>query len=119
MICLQTSFFLKFKVEHLSIKVGQRTYENLKLYFVKKLQECNTCCYNSHIEVDELHVSCNNMKDIGKGIHDQINYQCDYDHICQHEGESGEGECQTLSKLYLGITKLWEEVVCPKGLFNE
>jgi hypothetical protein len=70
MICLYTSFLLKFKVEHPSIKVGQRTFENLKPYFVKKSRECNTCCYKYHIEVDELCVSCNNMRAIGKGIHD-------------------------------------------------
>jgi hypothetical protein len=59
------------------------------------------------------------MKAIGKGIYDQIGCQCDFKHIYQHEGEGGEGECQASSKLYIGITKLWEEVVCPKGLFNE
>jgi hypothetical protein len=59
------------------------------------------------------------MKVVGKGIHDQIGCQCDCNHICQHEGEGGEGECQTSSKLYPDITKFWEEVVCPKGLFDE
>jgi hypothetical protein len=118
MICLQISFFLKFKVEHPSIKVGQRTFENLKPYFVKKLWECNTCC-KYHIEVVEFCVSCNNMRVVGKGNHDHIGCQCDCKHIYQHEGEGGEGECQTSSKLYPSITKLWEEVVCPKGLFDE
>jgi hypothetical protein len=59
------------------------------------------------------------MKAIGKGIHDLISYQCDYEHVCQHEGEGGEGKRQASSKLYLGITKLWEDIVYPKGLFDE
>jgi hypothetical protein len=54
------------------------------------------------------------MRVVGKGIHDQIGYQCDYEQVCQHEGESGEGKCQALSKLYLGIIKLWETLFTLK-----
>jgi hypothetical protein len=42
--------------------------------------------------------------------------QCDCEQVCQHEGEGGEGECQASSKLYITLSKLWEEVVCLEGL---
>jgi hypothetical protein len=65
---------------------------------VKKLQERNTCCCKYHIKMDELCVGCNNMRAKGKGIHDQVGCQCNCEHVCQHEGEGGEGECQASSK---------------------
>jgi hypothetical protein len=36
---LQTSFFLWFQAIHLDVKVGQRAFEVLKLYFVKPCKE--------------------------------------------------------------------------------
>ncbi len=69
--------------------------------------------------MDELCVGCNNMRARGKGIHDQVHCQCDCEHVCQHEGEGGEGKCQASSKLYISLFKLWEEVVCLEGLYVE
>jgi hypothetical protein len=71
------------------------------------------------MEVDELRVGCNNMQATSKGIHDQIGCQCECENVCQHEGEGREGECQASSKLYTSVTKLWEEVVCLKGQYDE
>jgi len=49
----------------------------MKPFYVKKLQEQNTCYCKYHIKMDELRVGCNNMWTMGKGIHDQVGYQCD------------------------------------------
>jgi hypothetical protein len=69
--------------------------------------------------MDELHVGCNNMLAMNKGIHDQVGCQCDCVHVCQHEEEGGGGECQASIKFYISFSKIWEEVICPKGLYIE
>ncbi len=39
--------------------------------------------------------------------------------VLKHEREGREGEFQALNKLYTNVVKIWEEIVCPKGQYDE
>jgi hypothetical protein len=53
-LILQIEFYLRFKVAHLEMSLGQQTFEGLKPSFVKPMCEHNTCCYIYHVEINEF-----------------------------------------------------------------
>jgi hypothetical protein len=65
-LCVHTKFFLKFHVMHPAITIGQRMFERLKPFFVRRMKDWNTCCYIYHVKIDELWTTFNNMR---KAIH--------------------------------------------------
>jgi hypothetical protein len=98
---LNSNFFYLFKEANQSICIGQWVFEALKPFFVKPMQEHNTCCYIYHVKIDELWIGLNNM---------QKKFQ-----VWSHPLEN----CVAYSIFYKGITSLWETIVCPKGELME
>jgi hypothetical protein len=54
--------------KHPDVVIGQRAFEKLKPFFVKKCKDLNTYCCIYHVEIDELQLRLNNMR-IKLGIH--------------------------------------------------
>ena len=78
------------------VDIGQRSFEYLKPFFVKPMKDRNTCCCIYHVELEELRVALNNMRKSKN--------------VCSHSP----GTCIVGSKLYVGLTELWESIVCSK-----
>ena len=47
----QTQLYLEFCEANPNIKVGQRSFEYCKPWYVKRLDERNTCCCRYHVEM--------------------------------------------------------------------
>jgi len=97
----QASFFLKFQAADQGVEIAQRSFENLKPFFIKAMNERNMCCCIYHVEIDELRIAIYNMKKFGK--------------VCSHESGKCTASCEILSHL----TALWESIVCPRGESEE
>jgi hypothetical protein len=50
---------------HLDVEIGLITFGKLKPYFVKKLQDFNSCYCKYHQEMVEIKVGFNNMHVVG------------------------------------------------------
>jgi hypothetical protein len=71
-------FYTRFMKAHVEGKVGLRTFEKLKPYYVRRLKECNTCTCKYYIKMLELRHGFNNMWITSKGVHGKAcNYSCD------------------------------------------
>ena len=83
------------------VDIAQRSFEYLKPFFVKPMKDRNTCCCIYHVELEELKVALNNMRKSKN--------------VCSHSPAT----CIAGSKLYAGLTELWESIVCSKGELDE
>ncbi len=100
------------------MKVGQRTFEVLKLDFVKPCKEKNVCCYKYHVELDMLRQGLNNIRDVKKGIYTTNECGCGCS-VCNRVLDQDFMTCQAHVKAYKGMTMLWEECLCLKLEFEE
>ncbi len=114
----QISFFLRFQVVHLDVKVGQHAYEVLKPYFVKPCKERNVCCYKYYVELDMLKQRLNNMSNVKKGAHTTNECGCECS-VCDRVLDQDFMTCQAHVKAYKGVTMLWEGCLCLKLKFEE
>lgn len=92
-----------------------RAFEGLKPYFVKKCKDRNVCWCKYHVELDMLREALNAIRDARKGVHSSISCSCSC-LVCA--SSCVDSCCAHLSKCD-GVTKLWEQVVCPKGESDE
>ncbi len=58
------------------------------------------------------------MRDAIKGAHVQNACACQCV-VCLQDKAIEQNICQAHNKVYNGVTRLWEECVCPKGEFKE
>jgi hypothetical protein len=72
---VQLDFYGQFVKTHGS-KVRLRTFERLKPYYIRRLQERNKCAYKYHVNMLELKDVFNNMLNESKGVHWE-NCECD------------------------------------------
>ncbi len=86
------------------------TFSNLKPWFMKCQKESNTC-WKYHTELVELKISLNNMLSKNGGMH--ANWNCWCDDVCCPIGLEI-GECCAYQLSFLGLTTLWNSILCPK-----
>lgn len=48
---------------HPECKIGQRTFENLKPWYVKPLRDRNVCCWIYHVEMDLMRIGLNTLQE--------------------------------------------------------
>lgn len=106
--CLQVEFFLHFQRIHPDVKIGQRTFEKLKPYFVRKLKDRYTCCCITHIQMSFLRDALNQIRQGSLGLHST---SC----TCQCEICGATDTCNACAQTYSSTTVLWESIVCPKS----
>ena len=79
----QTEVYLEFKSKYPEIKIGQRTFEKCKPFFVKPAREEDrvSCCCRTHVEARMLFTQCMNFRksvvakmELSKGQNDQPQY---------------------------------------------
>ena len=49
---MQTQLYEMFKVSHLELRLGQRSFEKCKPWYVRINAICNTCCCRYHVEFE-------------------------------------------------------------------
>jgi len=59
---LQLKFFIAFRQRFLEIQVMLIVFKKLKLWFLRRLKDWNTCCCQYHMELKELLNGFNDMK---------------------------------------------------------
>ena len=92
-----------------------RSFEILKPFFVKKCKDRNVCCCKYHVELDMLREAYNTMRDAMKGVHTFISCTC----LCSVCSDAPEDSCSAHLTKCDGVTKFWEQIVCPKGESEE
>lgn len=93
------------------MQIGQRSFEKLKPWFVRKLKDRNTCCCVYHIQMLFLKDAYNQLRSNATGFHGRsCSCACD---ICNKGVLSG--RCAASEHTLSGITKLWESCVCAKN----
>lgn len=107
---MQSSFYDRFVNAHEDHTIGQRAFQKLKPFFVKKCKDRNVCCCKYHVELDMLREGLNAMRNAKKGVHAFLSCTCNCP-VCVSPSEST--SC-TADSTYKGVTMLWEQVVCPK-----
>ncbi len=78
----------------------------------------NVCCCKYHVELDMLQQGVNNLRNGIKGAHVSNASTCQCV-VCYHDGATKQDICAAHTRVYKGVTKLWEECVCTKGEFEE
>ena len=71
----QSEVFQEFKVSYPNIKIGQRTFEKCKPYYVRSAnkKDMSTCCCRTHVEVRSLFKSCMSFrKSVGNDTHIKV-----------------------------------------------
>lgn len=60
----QTEAYIQFKHDYPDIKMGQRTFEKCKPFYViaPRRQDRNTCCCRAHVEIRMVFASCMNFR---------------------------------------------------------
>lgn len=93
------------------MKVGQRSFEKLKPWFVRKLKDQNTCCCVYHIQLMYFKDAFNIMRSSAFGFHGKsCTCECN---VCKSNVVNA--ECLVaVEHSFSGITKLWESCVCTK-----
>ena len=71
---LQLSLYTRFKEENPNVEVGLRIFETLKPWYVKRLQEFNSCCCRYHVQIAELKEGFNNMR--RRTLHQSCSCNC-------------------------------------------
>ncbi len=69
------------------------------------------------MELDLLRQGLNNIKDGKKGAH--VANVCAFDCFVCNIVNPNSTLCQAHDKVYIGVTMLWEECVCPKSELQE
>jgi hypothetical protein len=78
------------------------------------MKDKNTYCCIYHIELNELRLAFNPMRQKNIIHNEQLcDYQCDG--VCGLYGQP----CQASYVAYKGITDMWEAIACPKGEYEE
>lgn len=108
---LQMEFLLCFQRVHPSIIIRKRSFDLLKPYWVKKMKDQNVCCCIYHVEMEELKVGFNHMRQ-KCGLHS--NSHCDCESICAPT-DGFPISCVGDHATYHGITIMWEAIVCLKN----
>lgn len=109
---MQVEFFLAFKQSHPEVQIGQRAFEKLKPYFVRKLRDRYTCCCITHVQMSFLRDALNHSRQVAKGVHGkECACRCD---IC-----GADETCTAHTQTYSSLTRLWESVLCPKPIGSE
>jgi hypothetical protein len=91
--------------------LGKRTFDLLRPYWVKRMKDRNVCCCIYHVEMEELRVGFNHMRQ-KFGLHLEIHCQCEA--ICGAINDSPTS-CGGSHATYLGLTTLWEIVIYLKA----
>jgi hypothetical protein len=112
---VQASFYERFVQSHPEATISMRAFECLKPFFVKKCKDRNVCCCKYHVEIDMLREAINTMRDAVKGVHSSNSCTCSCP-VCYNLSE--DSCCAHLTKCD-GVTKFWEQIVCPKGEADE
>ncbi len=94
---------------HQSIIIGKGAYDLLCFYWVKRMKNHNVYCYIYHVEMEELKVGFNHMRE-KYGLHLKFHYE--YEVVCGIINDSFTS-CVG-SHANLAITTFWEAIVCPK-----
>jgi hypothetical protein len=99
---LQLDFYSQFMKANTSCQVGLQAFEGLKLYYVRRVKERNTCACKHHVEMVELRLGFNNMRIGLKGVHGQnCTFDCD---VCFNVIPSV--ECQASKCQFVGLTNM-------------
>ena len=107
---VQIEYFLRFRETHPTVQIGQRSFEKLKPWFVRKLKDRNTCCCVYHIQMLFLKDAYNLMRSDVGGLHGRsCSCTCD---ICKSSVACG--KLAALEQCQSRITKFWEACVCAK-----
>jgi hypothetical protein len=104
---LQLSLYTRFKEENPNVEVGLRIFESLKPWYVKRLQEFNSCCCRYHVQIAELKDGFNNMR--RRFLHTSCNCNCD---VCGARGP--ETPCWASSSTVEGVRAMCDLVLCSK-----
>jgi hypothetical protein len=108
---LQTALYLRFQAKHPDILIRERSFVKFLPFYVKPLKDRNVCCCRYHVELDMLREGINYMRDARKGVHATCTCRCQ---VCAHSSNDEGVSCGAHEVVFKGITKLWQEVVCPK-----
>jgi len=65
------SLYTRFRSKHLALEIGVHSFEALKLWFVKRLKQFNTCCYPDHMQTLEHKDGLNSMR------HSNVHRNCE------------------------------------------
>ena len=93
----QTEAYLQFKDKNPDIKMGQRTFEKCKPFYViaPRSQDRNTCCCRSHVEMRMVFASCMNFR--------------------RKTLLTSDDACDNQFPVYEHLKDLVEETLCPKS----
>lgn len=90
---------------HPSIIISKWAYDLLHFYWVKRMKNCNVYCYIYHVEMEELKMGFNHMRQ-KYGLHSKCEVVCG---IINYSFTSCVGSHANLAKI-----TFWEAIVCLK-----
>jgi len=95
----QLEFFTAFKQKFPEVPCGLRTFEELKLWWVRRLAAWNTCCCRYHQDLSDVCDALNNMRRDLQGVHKECMCFCI---VCvvADDSETIQSECDAQNEVY-------------------
>lgn len=81
------------------------------------MKEWNVCCCICHVELEELWVALNNIRLISS-IHSEIHCESSCEDVYQPK-TTKTNICTSSHATNLGLTTLWESMICPQDEFSK
>jgi hypothetical protein len=94
-----------------NLQIRLSSFEKLKPWFVKRLNEFNSCCCSYHVQMVELKDGYNSMWT--RLFHQ--NYICP----CKICRPLGEAKCVANSAIAIGVRNLCDQILCLKEEIDE
>ncbi|GAQ89961.1 hypothetical protein KFL_005820050 [Klebsormidium nitens] len=102
----QAELYQKFQEDHPEVKIGERSFEVLKPWFVRKLKDRNVCCCKYDVEMRYL---LDALRRVRMTRHEQCKCGCN---LCRPS--PADMSCQIHKKDYNSVSAFCEELMCPK-----
>ena len=117
MVARQLEFFTEFKNKYPDVTRGLRSFEGLKVWWVRRLTAWNTCCCRYHQDFEYLRDGLNIMRRDLQGIHKECTCSCI---VCDalNDFETMILGCDAHNEVYERLTDLWSSILCQKGEFQ-
>jgi hypothetical protein len=116
-LLVQMESFVCFQKAHPNAMIRNRIFDSLRPFWVKQMKEWYVCCCICHVELEELRVALNNIQ-LSCSIHSKTHCKSSCEDVCQLE-TTKTNICTSSHATYLGLTTLWEFMICPQDEFSK
>ncbi len=100
---------IRFMEQTKNVQIRLRAFERLKPWFIKRLKEFNSCCWNYDVQMakikNEFNVMCIRF------FHQYCSYNCN---TCRPHGEAIM-PCTSNNNIVKGVRNMCEHIFVPQG----